>query len=117
MRPPGCYARRRPIRIRTSPTTRRTAPRSPTLVLLTALCEGVDPRQVAEEVGSRGAAELKRRATEAVNERLRPIRDDRSRLMRDRGYLRSVLRDGSATARSIAQSTLTQVAAAMHMSY
>ncbi len=87
------------------------------LVLLTALCEAVDPRQVAEEIGGRGAAELKRRATEAVNERLRPIRDDRSRLMRDRGYLRSVLRDGSATARCIAQNTLTQVAAAMHMNY
>ena len=66
------------------------------LVLLTALCEELDPRQVAEQIGSRGAAELKRRATEAVNERLRPIRDRRSELMRDRGYLRTILRDGSA---------------------
>jgi tryptophanyl-tRNA synthetase len=87
------------------------------LVLLTALCEEVDPQQVAEQIGSRGAAELKRRATEAVNERLRPIRDHRSELIRDRGYLRTILRDGSATARSIAQSTLTQVAAAMHTNY
>ena len=87
------------------------------LVLLTALCEELDPRQVAEEIGSRGAAELKRRATEAVNERLGPIRDRRSELMRDRGYLRTILRDGSRTARSIAQRTLTQVAAAMHTNY
>ena len=87
------------------------------LLLLTALCEAVNPCQVAEEIGSHGAAELKRRATEAVNERLREIRDDRSRLMRDRGYLRSVVREGSARARSIAQSTLAQVAAAMHMDY
>jgi len=87
------------------------------LVLLTALCEEVDPRRLAEQIGSRGAAELKRRATEAVNERLRPVRDRRSELMRDRSYLRTVLRDGSDTARGIAQSTLTQVAAAMHTNY
>ncbi len=87
------------------------------LVLLTALCEEVDPRQLAEQIGSRGAAELKRRATEAVNERLRPIRDRRSELVRDRGYLRTVLCDGSAAARNIAQSTLTEVTAAMHTSY
>jgi tryptophanyl-tRNA synthetase len=85
--------------------------------LLTALCEETDPRQLAEQIGSRGAAELKRRATEAVNERLRPVRDRRSELMRDRGYLRTVLRDGSAAARSIAQSTLARVAAAMHTNY
>jgi len=53
----------------------------------------------------------------AVNERLRPVRDRRSELMRDRGYLRTVLRDGSAAARSIAQSTLARVAAAMHTNY
>jgi tryptophanyl-tRNA synthetase len=87
------------------------------LVLLTALCEEVDPRQLAGQIGSRGAAELKRRATEAVNERLRPIRHRRSELMRDRGYLRTVLCDGSAAARGIAQSTLTEVTAAMHTSY
>jgi tryptophanyl-tRNA synthetase len=87
------------------------------LVLLTALCEEVDPRRLAEQIGSRGAAELKRRATEAVNERLRPVRDRRSEVMRDRSYLRTVLRDGSDTARGIAQSTLTQVAAAMHTNY
>jgi tryptophanyl-tRNA synthetase len=87
------------------------------LVLLTALCEEVEPRQVAEQIGSRGAAELKRRATEAVNERLRPIRDRRSELIRDRGYLRTVLRAGSAAARGIAQSTLAQVTAAMHTTY
>ncbi|HEX3834780.1 MAG TPA: tryptophan--tRNA ligase [Solirubrobacteraceae bacterium] len=87
------------------------------LVLLTAMCEEVDPRQLGEQIGSRGAAELKRRATEAVNERLRPVRDRRSELIRDRGYLRKVLRDGSDAARGIAQSTLTQVAAAMHTTY
>ena len=87
------------------------------LVLLTALCEEIDPRRLAEQIGSRGAAELKRRATEAVNERLRPIRGRRAELMRDRGYLRTVVRDGSARARGIARETLAQVAAAMHTNY
>lgn len=87
------------------------------LLLLTALCERLDPRSLAEQIGDRGAAELKRRATEAVNERLRPIRARRAELARDRGYLRSVLRDGSDRAREVAQATLAQVVAAMHTSY
>lgn len=87
------------------------------LVLLTALCEERDPHDVAEEVGSRGAAELKRRATESVNERLRPIRERRSQLVRDRAQLRAILREGSETARGIAQRTLAEVASAMHTRY
>jgi tryptophanyl-tRNA synthetase len=87
------------------------------LVLLTALCEGAEPAAVAEEIGGGGAAALKRRATEAVNERLRPIRRRRAELAGDRGYLRAVLRRGSESARSIAQDTLADVAAAMHTCY
>ncbi|MHB8659106.1 MAG: tryptophan--tRNA ligase [Solirubrobacteraceae bacterium] len=87
------------------------------LVLLTALCEETDPRQVAEEIGARGAAELKRRATEAVNERLRPIRLRRAELLTDRGQLRSILRNGSTAAREIARNTLAQVSRAMHTNY
>jgi tryptophanyl-tRNA synthetase len=85
--------------------------------LLTALCEDAPPEQVASEIAGGGAAELKRRATDAVNERLRPIRERRNDLMTDRGYLRKVLLDGSAAARTLAQDTLTQVSAAMHTQY
>jgi tryptophanyl-tRNA synthetase len=94
-----------------------TRPEVANLVLLTALCEELDPRHVAEQIGSRGAADLKRRATDAVNERLRPIRARRAELVRDRGYLREILRQGSAAARSVAQDTLGQVSAAMHANY
>jgi tryptophanyl-tRNA synthetase len=87
------------------------------LVLLTALCEDGDPAQVAEEIGARGAAELKRRATEAINERLRPIRARRAELTADRGHLRDVLREGSRTAARIAEETLEAVSAAMHTVY
>ncbi len=87
------------------------------LVLLTALCEGSDPAVVADEIAGRGAAALKRRVTEAVNERLRPIRQRRAELADDRDYLRTVLRKGSDTARAIAQQTLAEVAEVMHTSY
>ena len=87
------------------------------LVLLTALCEEGSPELVAAEIGRQGAAELKRRATEAVNERLRPIRERRRELMMDRGYLRRVLLDGSAAAQILAHDTLEEVSAAMHTRY
>jgi tryptophanyl-tRNA synthetase len=94
-----------------------TRPEVANLVLLTALCEDASPERVASEIGSRGAAELKRRATNAVNERLRPIRERRTELMTDRGHLRRVLLDGSAAARGLARDTLTQVSAAIHTQY
>ena len=95
----------------------QTRPEVSNLVLLTALCENLTPATVAAEIGNGGAAELKRRATEAVNEKLRPIRARRADLVSDRGYLRAVLRDGSLAARAIAQNTLKQVSAAMHTNY
>ena len=87
------------------------------LVLLTALCENLDPHAVADQIGDQGAAELKRRAIDAVNQRLQPIRTRRAELIRDRAYLRTIIRDGSQTARAIAQDTLAQVARAMHTNY
>ena len=48
------------------------------------------------ELAGRGTAEPKRRATAAVNERLRPIRERRDELITDLGPLRLVLLDGNA---------------------
>ena len=87
------------------------------LLLLTALCERGDPEEIAAEIGEHGAVELKRRATEAVNEMLAPVRRRRAELISDRQYLRAILRDGSETARAVAQQTLADVAEAMHTSY
>jgi len=94
-----------------------TRPEVSNLLLLTALCEQADPRDIAAQIGGRGAAELKRRATEAVNEMLEPVRRRRDELISDRGYLREVLREGSEIARAVAQRTLADVAEAMHTSY
>jgi tryptophanyl-tRNA synthetase len=87
------------------------------LVRLAALCLERDPRELAEEIGDRGAAELKRVLTEAVNARLRPIRSARRSLIDDRGYLRRVLEAGSEAARATATETLATVRRLMHTVY
>jgi tryptophanyl-tRNA synthetase len=94
-----------------------TRPEVSSLVLLAALCQGRTPEEVAAEVGAGGSAELKRVATESVNEFLRPIRARRSALASDPGYLRSVLARGNAVANAIAGRTLAEVGAAMGTSY
>jgi tryptophanyl-tRNA synthetase len=55
--------------------------------------------------------------TEAVNERLRPIRARHRELAADRGYLRSVLRHGNDRAAALAGDTLHRVSDLMRMTY
>jgi tryptophanyl-tRNA synthetase len=83
------------------------------LVQLAALCRGREPDQVAAEVGSGGAAQLKRMVTEAVNEYLRPLRARRRGYAADRGFVRAVLAAGNARANAVAGVTLAEVHAAM----
>src|SRR5262249_51793726 len=92
-----------------------TRPEVSSLVLLAALCQGRDPEQVAQDIGARGAAALKRAVTESVNEFLRPIRARRAEFSADVGHLRDVLRQGNARAAAIAARTLTGVHALMGM--
>jgi tryptophanyl-tRNA synthetase len=87
------------------------------LVLLTALCLERSPEEVASEVGGAGSAGLKRLLTDALNERLRPLRQRRRELAADPAYLRSVLTTGTDRARDIAEATLTDVRALMHNTY
>jgi len=87
------------------------------LVLLAALCRGEAPEAVADQAGDGGASALKALVTEAVNERLAPVRARRAELMRDRGALRAVLREGNERARAIAADTLTTVRRLMHTDY
>jgi tryptophanyl-tRNA synthetase len=92
-------------------------PEVSSLVLLAALCLNRDPAGLAGEIADGGAARLKAVATEAVNERLAPIRARRAELARDPAYLRQVLRDGSARAGALADATLREVREAMGMNY
>ena len=75
------------------------------------------PGQLAAEIGDRGAAELKRRATEIVNEALAPIRALRSDLMAEPEYLRAVLIDGISRASAVASATLAATRQAMGIDY
>ena len=87
------------------------------LLLLAALCSDRTPEQVAADVGDRGAGALKAVVTEAVNERLRPIRRRRADLAADPGFLLDVLTAGNAVANELADATLRQVRRLMHMEY
>ncbi|HLI61277.1 MAG TPA: hypothetical protein VKV21_16585 [Solirubrobacteraceae bacterium] len=80
---------------------------------MTALCEGVDPSLLAERIGADGAAELKRRATDAVNERLRPIWTRRAELIGDRTSLRRSRATSALRVRSH-ERTLAVVGEALH---
>lgn len=95
----------------------RQRPEISSLLLLAALCRDEAPEVVAEAVGDRGATALKQLATEAVNERLRPIRRARRELVRDPGHLRSVLAAGAERARGVAERTLHDVRTLMHTAY
>jgi tryptophanyl-tRNA synthetase len=87
------------------------------LLLLAALCLEVSPQELAGQIGGAGSARLKRLVIEAVNERLRPIRDKRRELAGQDDYLRGVLADGAGRARAIADATLADVRRLMHKSY
>jgi tryptophanyl-tRNA synthetase len=94
-----------------------TRPEVSSLLLLAALCQNRTPEQVASDIGSAGAAALKKTVTEAVNEYLAPIRARRSEYARDRSYLRQILREGNARADAVADATLAEVRAAMNSRY
>jgi tryptophanyl-tRNA synthetase len=87
------------------------------LVLLAALSLDRDPHEVAAAVGGGGAAALKKLVTTAVNDVLAPVRARRAEYARDPGYVRQLLRDGNQRANEIAAVALSEVLAAMGMTY
>jgi tryptophanyl-tRNA synthetase len=87
------------------------------LLLTAALCRGTSPEAVAEEIGDGGAAVLKRVATEAVNEHLRPLRQRRRELAGADDQLRDVLKLGNEHANAVADRTLRAVQEAMGLTY
>jgi len=94
-----------------------TRPEVSSLLLLAALCQNRTPEQVAADIGSAGAAALKRTVTEAVNEYLAPMRTRRRAYAQDRAYLRHILRKGNERANAVADATLAEVRAAMNSNY
>jgi tryptophanyl-tRNA synthetase len=87
------------------------------LLLLVSLCTGEEPEAVAAKIGDGGGGALKKTLTEALNERLRPIRERRKLLETEGAHITDVLREGIAAAREIAQKTLDEVRSAMNMNH
>jgi tryptophanyl-tRNA synthetase len=92
-------------------------PEVSTLVQIAALCRDEAPEAVAESIGDGGAAVLKAVVTEALNDRLAPIRARRREVAADPGYLREVLAAGNERARVMADVTLNAVRRLMHTQY
>ncbi|MER5389012.1 tryptophan--tRNA ligase [Saccharopolyspora sp. NPDC002686] len=92
-------------------------PEVSSLLLLAGLCSGRDPQELAKEIGSGGAALLKKVVTESVNEHLAPLRARRAQFATDRTYLREILRRGNAMANALAEQTLAEVREAMGTCY
>jgi tryptophanyl-tRNA synthetase len=87
------------------------------LLRLAALCTDRTAEQISAEIGDAGASSLKAVVTEAINERLRPLRRQRAELAADPGHLLDVLAAGNAIANDLAGKTLRQVRGLMRMDY
>jgi tryptophanyl-tRNA synthetase len=87
------------------------------LLLLGSLCLETGPETLAEEIGAAGSAALKRVVTDAINDRLRPIRRKRNEIVGQAGFLREILAEGADRARTIGDRTLESVRQLMHNSY
>lgn len=87
------------------------------LLTIAALCEGVEPGQIAEEIGDGGGGGLKRRVTDAVNDYFAPLRKRRAELESDPVAVDAVLIHGNDVANAIADATLADVREKMGMTY
>jgi len=92
-------------------------PEVSSLLLTAALCSGLTPEALADEIGDAGSVRLKQVVTEAVNEHLRPLRARRAGLADADDYLRDLLRRGNERANRVADQTLQTVREAMGMTY
>lgn len=87
------------------------------LLSTAALCLGVEPAALAEDIGDGGGKMLKGVTASAVNEYLAPHRERRQELVRDAGLAHDILNQGSRRANTIAEETLTEVREAMGTVY
>lgn len=85
------------------------------LLSLISLCTGEEPRAIAARIGEGGGGMLKNTLTEALNEKLRPLREERKRLEAQPDYIKDVLLKGAEKAREIGIQTLNEVREVMNM--
>ena len=93
----------------------KNRPEVSNLLLITSLCTGRTPEQIAGDLGDGGSGQLKKLLTESLNEYLKPFRKRRIELESNMDYVRQILRDGVEKARAIASVTLDEVRQVMNM--
>jgi len=85
------------------------------LLMLISLCTDETPEAIAAKIGDCGGGMLKNMLTESLNEKLRPLREERKRLESAPDYIRQVLLNGAEKAREMAVETLKEVRHVMNM--
>ena len=72
-------------------------------------CTGKSYQEIEAEFAGCGYGKFKPAVGEAVVETLRPIREEATRIMKDKAYLEQVYRDGAEKAGYVAEKTLRKV--------
>jgi tryptophanyl-tRNA synthetase len=91
----------------------RDRPECHNLLTLYSLLSGKPKEAVALECQDMGWGQFKPLMTETAIEALKPIQTQYAEIMRDPGYLESVLKDGREKASNVAQTTLVKVKTAL----
>ena len=79
------------------------------LMTIYSACTGKNYQEIEAEFAGCGYGKFKPAVGEAVVETLRPIREEATRIMKDKAYLEQVYRDGAEKAGYVAEKTLRKV--------
>ena len=88
---------------------RENKPGVSNLMTIYSACTGKSYQQIEEEFAGCGYGKFKPAVGETVVETLRPIREEASRIMKDKAYLESVCKAGAEKASYVAEKTLRKV--------
>lgn len=88
---------------------RENKPGVSNLMAIYSACTGKSYQQIEEEFTGCGYGKFKPAVGETVVETLRPIREEASRIMKDKAYLESVCKAGAEKASYVAEKTLRKV--------
>ena len=88
---------------------RENKPGVSNLMSIYSSCTGKSFEQIEAEFAGCGYGKFKPAVGEAVVETLRPIREEATRIMKDKAYLEQVYRDGAEKASYVAEKTLRKV--------
>lgn len=88
---------------------RENKPGVANLMSIYSACTGSTFAQIEQEFAGCGYGKFKPAVADAVIETLRPIREESTRLLKDKAYLESVYRDGAERAGYVAEKTLRKV--------